>query len=111
MTFESEGLLNEGKPSSPAIRVRRMKTPSWARFEAAHDDDACRRCGEQAEWGYAIPWTYRALASPTTREVMPAAPMTGAAIHAATGYWSALLHLMLYSFGWIRPDRGLDWLG
>ena len=27
----------------------------------------------------------------------------------ALGYWCALLHLLVYGFGWSRPDRGLHW--
>lgn len=65
--------------------------------------------GEQYEWGYAIPWMFRALASPFTNERMPAAPQQGEDTYAATGYWASLLHLLCYSFGWARPDRGLHW--
>lgn len=24
-------------------------------------------------------------------------------------YWSALLHLLVYGLGWVRPDRGMRW--
>lgn len=27
----------------------------------------------------------------------------------ALAYWSSLLHLIVYGFGWVRPDRGLRW--
>lgn len=37
-----------------------------------------------------------------------AAPRAGDS-QAPFGYWSALLGLLIYSFGWARPDRGLRW--
>src|SRR4051794_2081888 len=101
MNHEFDEALESCHSILPTIRVRRLKTPPWAKFgsDAHFDHDAYRRCGEQAEWGWAIPWTYRALTSPSTGEPMPAAPTPGAALHAATGYWAALLHLLLFSFG------------
>lgn len=68
-----------------------------------------RALGGQAEWCWAIPWVHRALASPHTRERMPAAPRPDIPHPAACGYWSALLHLLVFSLGWGRPDRGLRW--
>lgn len=59
--------------------------------------------GEQVEWGYAIPSVHRALAAPDVpvEIVRPDG-------RNAVPYWSALLHLLVYSFGWNRPDLGLS---
>ena len=51
---------------------------------------------------------FRALASPLTHELILAAPQTGD-FGPPLAYWSALLNLLIYSFGWARPDRGLRW--
>jgi hypothetical protein len=53
---------------------------------------------------------YRALASPLTYQPILRAPQRGDDdMPAATAYWGALLHLLIYSFGWARPDRGILW--
>ena len=57
------------------------------------------------------------LASPHTVEPMLEAPqrrrsdaadfLNDTAFNTACAYWTALLQLLLYSFGWARPERGL----
>lgn len=59
--------------------------------------------GEQVEWGYAIPSVHRALAAPN----VPAEIVRPDGRNAVP-YWSALLQLLIYSFGWNRPDLGLS---
>lgn len=55
--------------------IRRVPTPRWISTgthpDPEHIYDAL---GEQAEWGFADPWIYRALASPATYEPMLRAP-------------------------------------
>jgi hypothetical protein len=65
--------------------------------------------GEQAEWGFGIPSIFRILASPSSGQSMPKAPRPGDPLEYSCGYWSSLLHMLLYSLGWARPDRGLWW--
>lgn len=65
--------------------------------------------GEQAEWGYAIPSVFRALTAPPELAILPAPPKAGDPHACALGYWTALLHVLLYSLGWARPERGLRW--
>jgi hypothetical protein len=91
--------------------ITRSPAPAWLAEPKLSDesriDDAL---GEQAEWGFAIPWVHRALASPLTREPILEAPNPGADISRGPhAYWSSLLHLLVYGLGWVRPDRGLRW--
>jgi len=87
--------------------VERVPVP---RLEGVDDAVACDVFGEQAEWGFAIPWMYQALAAPRARRPMLRAPASGDDFWpGALGYWSALHHLLVYGFGWSRPDRGLRW--
>lgn len=91
------------------FRIERVPVPRWPPPGPAGTPELASATGEQYEWGYAIPWMFRALASPLTNERMPAAPTPGDDVYAATGYWASLLHLLCYSFGWARPDHGLQW--
>ncbi len=87
--------------------VERVPVP---RLEGVDDAMACDVFGEQAEWGFAIPWMYQALAAPRARRPMLRAPEPGDDFWpGALGYWGALHHLLVYGFGWSRPDRGLHW--
>lgn len=52
---------------------------------------------------------FRWLAAPAGTEHLPAPPQPGDRHAAAAGYWSALLHVLIYSLGWARPDLGLRW--
>jgi hypothetical protein len=98
-----------GRSSSGHLRIERSDPPPWlADGSHAVDDERWRELGgEQAEWGYAIPQMYRILASPAAGHDLLRAPREGDGHFVATAYWSALLHLLTYSFGWIRPERGL----
>lgn len=95
------------------MRLSRVRTPAWViDGEGSSEEREAQRdaTGEQIEWGFAIPMIYRALASPHTHEPIVAPPQRGHEFHvAARGYWTALLHLLTYSFGWMRPERGLHW--
>jgi hypothetical protein len=72
--------------------------------------DAHTLFGEQAEWGFAIPWEYQALADPAGGRPMLRPPRSGDDLWSgALAYWGSLLHLLVYGFGWSRPDRGLRW--
>ncbi len=73
-----------------------------------HDRDLAL-CGEQVEWGIAIPWAFRALALPSNHVVMPAVPVRGDDVFVATAYWCPLIHLLRYSLGWLQPGKGLRW--
>jgi hypothetical protein len=90
-------------------KYQRIRKPKW--ISGSHPDGTREQLqhamGEQLEWGHGIPWMYRALASPWTRERMLAAPAANGDF--AGPYWEALLHFMIYTLGWARPDRGLKW--
>ena len=89
-------------------RVERVAPP---RCLADIDDTVARDTyGEQAEWGFAIPWTYQVLAAPRSHRPILRAPEPDEDFSpGALAYWSALLHLLVYGFGWSRPDQGLRW--
>lgn len=95
------------QPADP-LHFERLDLPAWGRLSG--DNEVVRAVsGEEAAWGWAIPSVLRAAAGPAPDARCPAAPREGDEIEAATGYWGSLLHLLLYSFGWARPDRGLRW--
>jgi hypothetical protein len=97
--------------ASNRLRVQRVAAPSWIGEPRSIKEEQrlFSSVGEQPEWGFAIPWVYRALASPLTGEPMPAAPRRGDPHPGTLGYWAALLHMLFFSLGWARPDRGLRW--
>jgi len=101
---------NYGLKDTGSRRRVRRPYPEWLKGAVADDalEDAC---GEQIEWGLAIPWMFRALNSPLTHEEMLSAPRGAGPAENATalGYWTPLLTMLIYTFGWPRPDRGLRW--
>jgi hypothetical protein len=98
------GGLHEGD-----MRIERVGVPRWVTESDYDDEKMSLLFGDDLPWSFAIPWVHRALASPLTHEPMLAAPRPGDDFAGAFGYWSSLLHLLVYSFGWSRPDRGLRW--
>ena len=60
--------------------------------------------GEQYEFALMTRQIYRALAAPEVPN-----PILRLERATAISYWSSLLSLLIYSFGWDRPDRGLAW--
>lgn len=107
----SDSPSSQMTPSSPSARpfpVERVTLPASGHLGS--ENDAVRvASGEEPAWGWAIPMVYRAAAAPAPDARWPAAPKADDQLEAATGYWAPLLHLLLYSFGWTRPDRGLRW--
>ncbi len=90
--------------------IERVSPPSWITAgNYDHGRSFEDAFGEQTEWGFSIPWLYRALASPMSNEPMLRAPQRAEDHTVALAYWSSFLHLLLYGFGWARPDRGLRW--
>ena len=86
----------------------RVPVPAW--LHDIDELDAMSNFGEQIEWGFAIPWIYQALAAPSANHPVLQPPGRGDDFWpGALGYWSSLLHLLVYSFGWSRPDLGLKW--
>lgn len=93
--------------------LKRLGPQAWLSELAAPEeegsDDGSDTFGEQVEWGFAIPSIFRVLASPRSGEVFPRAPRKGDPLWFSCGYWSCLLHMLMYSLGWARPDLGLWW--
>lgn len=93
----------------PAHLIERIDSPPWLNAGPRVNHEAFYELtGEQAEWGWAIPCLYGVLASPYSNRPFPQRP-SDSSHDLALGYWSALLHLLIYSFGWARPDRGMRW--
>jgi hypothetical protein len=95
----------------PAVLVTRRPPPQWLRSvvpDAAREAVIAKE-GEGPGWGYAIPGLFRTLAAPLTFEPMPALGNPSERHPDALGYWAALYHMLIYSLGWARPDRGLRW--
>ena len=88
--------------------VRRTARSAWL-SKMANEDASFNVSSEQAEWGFAIPSVFRVLASPRSGQTFPRPPRKGDPREYSCGYWSGLLHMLLYSLGWARPDRGLWW--
>lgn len=87
----------------------RLGVPEWATPGTSTYQQMWPLLGAQPEWGYAIPWTFRWIAAPAGSEPLPAPPQPGDVHPASTGYWSALVHVLVYSLGWSRPAQGLRW--
>lgn len=78
-------------------------------IDRAEFEDEYRVLGGQYEWNFATPWLYRVLASPRSGEKLPEVPRRGSPHELSFGYWTCLLHMLIYSLGWVRPDLGLEW--
>lgn len=89
--------------------IRRVSVGSFDHLSETERQAADAACGEQIEWGVAIPWAFQALSVPRVCAVMPAAPSTEADFDSALAYWCPLMHLLAYSLAWARPYRGLRW--
>lgn len=98
---------------TPGLRISRVRAPVWLKGwkeSGGQESSLWRSLGEQPEWGFAIPMMWRVLSSPSTGEPFVAAPAAASHKLEALGYWTALLNLLMYSFGWRRPDVGLRWV-
>lgn len=104
------GLGNGASTDASDMTVlERVRVSRWVESTDQDLDSARASTGEQLAWGLAIPWMFQALASPSMPHLMPRVPQPGDPISASTTYWGPLLHLLIYSFGWSRPDLGLRW--
>lgn len=69
----------------------------------------------QDAWAAVVPHAYRLLAAPRAGLPYPKPPWSPEVRNRAdlpgpaTVYWTTLLHVLMYSFGWSRPDLGLKW--
>src|SRR4051794_21160982 len=91
--------------------IERIDGPWWGATQARVNPNPWAlhdASGEQAEWGWAIPAVYRLLAAPEPRQPFPRKPHNESDNEVST-YWASLLQLLVYSFGWPRPDQGLRW--
>lgn len=90
------------------FKIDRIEVPEWV--EASNHWDAHDWLGEQAEFAFAVPWTFQILSAPRARHIFVRAPrVEESSWPLALGYWHSCLNLLIYGFGWSRPDRGLHW--
>lgn len=94
----------------PTYLIHRIEPPDWV----VRADDfngpypAATIIGaEQPDWGYQIPSVYRILADPGASHTYQRAPRRGDEHWMALGYWTPLIHVLLYGLGWPRPSLGL----
>ena len=88
--------------------LNRVPLPEGPANTSEVDDETA--FGEDSRWGFTIPWVYQTLAKPKAGLPMLQAPRRGDEFWAgAHAYWGSLLHLLIYGFGWTRPDCGLRW--
>ena len=88
--------------------IVRVELPQWVDTKE-HELDI-HRFGGQIEWSFAVPWTYEILASPRAQHSFIRAPQPGDGTSPVpTGYWLSALNLVIFGFGWSRPDLGLRW--
>lgn len=91
-----------------AFLIERVPFP--ASLDGLETTEVQNLFGEQAEWGFSIPWMCQVLASPRSLRPMLQQPQPGDHLGSgALAYWSSLLHLLVYGFGWSHPGRGLRW--
>jgi len=65
--------------------------------------------GGQLEWFWGLPGVFRALASPFSGQLVPAAPEPRDPHAQSLGYWAALHYVLLHRLGWAHPGQGLRW--
>lgn len=93
----------------------RVDAPIWT--EERHDRAEALIFGEQREWAFNVPAMYQALAAPEIPHPFVRKPhsLVGGLNPfnqehiTARGYWFSLLHLLSFSFGWLKPGAGLEW--
>lgn len=61
--------------------------------------------GDQQEWSTWLPSVWRVLSDPARTLTVPTHPPTD--FDGALGWWTPLVHLMVYSLGWQSPAQGL----
>jgi hypothetical protein len=91
----------------------RVDAPIWV--DRNHDEDEALLLGGQREWAFNTPAVFQALAAPQLTHSLVRAPTVRKLnddrieFNTACGYWTSLLNVLIYSFGWSQPGIGLDW--
>ena len=110
-------MRNVNAPWSPLKRRRtlqpRAHAPGW--IDKLKEDEVellTAEWGVAPAWGWTQPWLWSTLRSDRSLLRPPAVPTlsradTLASHSAALPYWTPLTHLLLFGFGWSRPDLGL----
>jgi hypothetical protein len=94
-------------------KIVRVDAPVWT--QQNHDSAERQILGGQREWAFNTPAVFQALAAPQLSHSLvraPAIPSRQQREHELTvacGYWTSLLNVLVYSFGWSRPGVGLRW--
>ncbi len=59
-----------------------------------------------SDWADGTPLLHRALASNDPMAPAPVAPVPGDDLMVAASYWTSLLQILVFSFGWTDPALG-----
>ena len=78
------------------------------RQTAPNDESNPALAGQEWWWAH-VPRLHRVLANPRGNETFCAQPPNDAPHQDFIAYWFPALYLLIFSFGWSRPDLGLKW--
>ena len=101
--------MTEALPPLVLVRSAPDRTLHKAFLEKTPWDIVTQVTGDDVELGTAIPTIFRMLAAPEAPAVFPRAPKPGDPLWASLQYWYPLIHMLRFSLGWARPDKGLWW--
>ncbi len=87
------------------MRPDRLDVPRWIHGDPL-GEYGLDAVGGDPHWCHAVPAIFRYLASPET-ERLPRPPSLKDDWDAQLGYWTAIVHVLVYSFGWAYPSHGL----
>jgi len=79
----------EESHAEPKLHVHRASIPPRPLHDV-HDKAVYESLGGQYEWNLAVPWVFRALASPATNEPILSVPKPGDPVEHACAYWTSL---------------------
>src|SRR4051794_21619863 len=65
--------------------------------------------GGEPPWWTHVPALHRVLANPSGGEWICSLPPLGSQHQDWLAYWFLALYLLVYSFGWLKPGRGVAW--
>lgn len=77
--------------------------------QTALDDESNSALAGQKEWWAHVPRLHRVLANPRGNESFCALPPNDAPHKDFLAFWLPALYLLIYNFGWTRPDLGIRW--
>jgi hypothetical protein len=65
--------------------------------------------GDSGPWTWWVPSVWHVLADPGGQHLLPTRPGPETEHFETISWWAPILHLLVFSLGWRRPDHGLRW--